>query len=108
MAIRRGGAAGALYARVGAAIRARRGALGLKQDELALRVGLSRASIANVEGGRQAIPLHHLVELAEALGTTASDILKASEARQSVPDRFPADAPATVRDFVLRKLRSAT
>lgn len=80
----------------------------MKQEDLALRVHLSRASIANVEAGRQAIPVHHLVELAGALGAVASDILKAAEAQaldSTAP--LPDDAPRTVRDFV-RSLRGAS
>ncbi|QYU67631.1 helix-turn-helix domain-containing protein [Leptolyngbya sp. 15MV] len=98
VAIRRSGAVGALYARVGEELRRRRRDLRLKQEELALRVHLSRASIANVEAGRQAIPVHHLVELAEALGTVASDILKAAEAQAvDAVEPLPVDAPRTVR-----------
>lgn len=81
--------------------------LGLKQEELALRVPLSRASVANVEAGRQAIPVHHLVELAEALGTAASDILRAAEVKSAdASTQLPADAPRPVREFV-RSLRGA-
>lgn len=81
--------------------------LGLKQEDIALRVQLSRASIANVEGGRQAIPVHHLVELAEALETAASDILRAVEEKSvDATVQLPADTPRPVREFV-RSLRGA-
>jgi transcriptional regulator with XRE-family HTH domain len=107
MATRRSGPAGAFYARMGGELRRRRTALGLKQEDLALRVQLSRASIANVEGGRQAIPVHHLVELAEALETAASDILRAAEAKSDgAAVQLPAETPKPVREFV-RNLRGA-
>lgn len=81
--------------------------LGLKQEDLALRVPLSRASIANVEAGRQAVPLHHLMELAEALGAAASDILRAAEVKGvDAATQLPVDAPRPVREFV-RSLRGA-
>lgn len=108
MAVRRSGATGLFYARLGAELKRRRSHLGLKQDELALRVHLSRASIANVEGGRQAIPVHHLVELAEALEARASDILKAAEvSRVDGVAPLPGDTPRIVRDFV-RNLRGVS
>ena len=47
----------------------------LTQEELADLVGLSRASIANLEAGRQRVPLHHLFGIAEALGTSVADLL---------------------------------
>lgn len=102
---RREGRVGNLYEVVGAELRARRAACGLKQDELALRVGMSRASVANIEGGRQAISLHHLTDLAEALGTTASSVLRAAETRRTKPDSMPADLPPAVQTFIKTKIR---
>ncbi len=37
------------------------------QDQLAKQVGISRASLANIEAGRQQVLVHHLFGLAEAL-----------------------------------------
>ena len=102
---RREGNAGKLYEAVGAELRAQRAARGLKQEDLALRVGISRASVANIEGGRQAISLHHLSDLAEALGTTASSVLRAAEARRSKPDSVPADLPPAVQAFIKTNVR---
>lgn len=44
-----------------------RKSLGLTQDHLAKQVGISRASLANIEGGRQQVLVHHLLSLAEGL-----------------------------------------
>lgn len=54
--------------RIGARIRAVRSGCGLTQRVVAERTGLSRASIANVEAGRQNLRLRQLVALAAALG----------------------------------------
>jgi transcriptional regulator with XRE-family HTH domain len=47
----------------------------LTQQELANRVGLSRAAVANIELGRQRVALHMLLRFAEALGRAPSDLL---------------------------------
>ena len=65
-----------IYKAVGRAVSARRKALDLTQAQLASRVMMSRASIANIEGGRQNILLHHVYALATALNfTKVADLL---------------------------------
>jgi transcriptional regulator with XRE-family HTH domain len=54
--------------RIGARVRALRATSGLTQRAVAERTGLSRASIANVEAGRQNLRLRQLGALAAALG----------------------------------------
>lgn len=56
-----------VYQRVGRAVRKRRKELGKSQQWLADRAGMSRASIANIETGRQQIMLHQLNDLQKAL-----------------------------------------
>lgn len=51
----------------GKAVALRREELELTQAELAGLVGMSRASIANIEKGRQNVLLHHAYDLAAAL-----------------------------------------
>lgn len=54
----------------------RRKALALTQAQLANKVKMSRASIANIESGRQNVLLHHVYALAVALGfAKVSDLL---------------------------------
>jgi transcriptional regulator with XRE-family HTH domain len=53
---------------IGARVRALRAGSGLTQRVVAERTGLSRASIANVEAGRQNLRLRQLAALAAALG----------------------------------------
>lgn len=56
-----------LYKAFGNAVSTRRKALSLTQGQLAIKVKMSRASIANIESGRQNILLHHVYALASAL-----------------------------------------
>lgn len=56
-----------VYRAFGNAVSTRRKALGLTQAQLASKVKMSRASIANIESGRQNVLLHHVYTLAAAL-----------------------------------------
>ncbi|KJC41502.1 XRE family transcriptional regulator [Bradyrhizobium sp. LTSP885] len=59
-----------IYKGFGNAVSTRRKALGLTQAQLAGKVKMSRASIANIESGRQNVLLHHVYALAAALEFT--------------------------------------
>ena len=56
-----------VYRAFGNAVSTRRKAIALTQAQLASKVNMSRASIANIESGRQNILLHHVYALAAAL-----------------------------------------
>ena len=56
-----------LYCRLGRAVASRRAALDLTQSDIAEKLGLSRASLANLENGRQRIMVHQLFALVNAL-----------------------------------------
>ena len=56
-----------IYVVLGKQIAARRRALRMTQSDLAEQVKMSRASVANIERGRQSVLLHHLYRFAEAL-----------------------------------------
>ena len=56
-----------LYRTLGANIAARRRALNKTQAEIATALGLSRASLANIERGRQKVLLHQIYRLASSL-----------------------------------------
>jgi DNA-binding XRE family transcriptional regulator len=53
-----------------------RNTLGWSQTRLAEKVGLSRASIANIEGGRQKVDLDNLETFCIALGVTPHHFMK--------------------------------
>lgn len=77
------------YLAFGQAVSIRREQLKMTQAGLAARVGLSRASIANIEAGRQSVLLHHACNIAAALGFA------------SVADLLPRGGSATLEDQVL-------
>jgi transcriptional regulator with XRE-family HTH domain len=72
----------------GRAVALRRDELNLTQAALARRVGISRASIANIEKGRQNVLLHHVYDLAEALKMPKPGDLLPARAKPSVTPAF--------------------
>lgn len=64
-----------LLRRVGAAIRARRVAMGLSQDGYADRIGMHRAYYAAIERGERNVTLTTLHRVAGGLGTTMGVVL---------------------------------
>jgi transcriptional regulator with XRE-family HTH domain len=65
----------ALYKAIGKLVSVRRDRLDLNQEELARRVGVSRATLASIETGRQGVLVHQLYELAKQLDLPSSDLL---------------------------------
>ena len=63
------------YKSLGELIRRRRLDAKLTQRELANRVGLTRASITQIEHGRQKVLIHTLYVIAEALGVNPNALL---------------------------------
>jgi transcriptional regulator with XRE-family HTH domain len=57
-----------VYRALGANAARRRRELGLTQAAVAASIGLTRASLANIETGRQQVMLHQVYLLADALG----------------------------------------
>lgn len=74
--------AGHIYQSLGARIRDLRKSLRQTQDQLAKQIGISRASLANIEAGRQQVLVHHLFALASALQLDSpAQLLLAPQAR---------------------------
>lgn len=65
-----------VYRQLGAKIESIRTTLGWKQDDLAKKVGLTRTSIVNIEGGRQRILLHDVERFAKAFQVEAKILLR--------------------------------
>jgi transcriptional regulator with XRE-family HTH domain len=63
------------YAVLGRRIRTSREFQRMTQDELAEKAGYSRPALVNIEQGRQAIPVHRLAQIAQALDTKPEHLL---------------------------------
>jgi transcriptional regulator with XRE-family HTH domain len=64
-----------LYEELGARIKAGRLSLGFKQAAFASLLKISRASLVNIEQGRQHPPLHNIYEIARVLKIPLGDLL---------------------------------
>lgn len=77
----------AIYRVVGEQVADRRISLGLTQEQLANMTDgrLSRSAIANIERGRQRVAVHHLLDLAEALGVKPEVLLPPADTIPPIP-----------------------
>ena len=66
---------GKFYLELGSAIREARKNIEYSQEYVSLKVGKSRASIVNIEKGRQHPPPHLIWELAELLKVKVSELI---------------------------------
>lgn len=64
-----------VYQQIGGIIRALRRRADKAQGTLASQLGISRATLANIETGRQRILVHQLYAIAQALEVSLSDLL---------------------------------
>jgi len=99
-----------VYKEFGSRLREAREAAGLRQETVAERVGLSRASIANIEGARQRFPLHVAYALAEAVNVPVSELLpreRPAPDESHVPDRLLRSVSAPEREWVRSLLAEA-
>lgn len=77
---------------IGNKIQSRRKAMGLSQEELAQRTGVSRQSVTKWETGQSAPDLDRLVQLADLLGVSLDYLLRAD---MESPDAEPLPGPET-------------
>jgi transcriptional regulator with XRE-family HTH domain len=97
-----------IYTEIGDIVRRRRKKLGKTQAELAPKLGLSRASVANIETGRQSLLVHQLYALAEALELSPQDLLPASSsAPSSGVLKFSGDVSDRQKDQLSRLIADA-
>lgn len=98
-----------LYKEMGRIIAGRRGLLGLRQADVAQEMGISRASLANIEVGRQRVLVHQLFELAIALRVEPKELLPMVSPRQearAMPIADNSGLTASQRSQVERLLNS--
>jgi transcriptional regulator with XRE-family HTH domain len=87
-----------LYGEVGRKLRQARVTQGLSQEKLAQQLGISRASVVNIEAGRQRAPLHLLWQFSESLATDLSLLIPRRE-ELSPAAKETALAPAMVKQI---------
>ena len=77
-----------IYRQLGQNVARVRGELRKTQAEIAAQIGLTRASLANIETGRQKVLMHHVFRLANAL--------ECKSVLDLMPEtfEFPEDVPA--------------
>lgn len=91
-----------LYPTIGVLIREYRERRGLTQHQVADALNLTRSSIANIEAGRQRLPLHTWVAMCQTLGADPADVI--SRAIQAVgPGVAPLAAGPDKRTADLRR-----
>ncbi len=93
-----------LYRLFGSRVRALREEKNVTQDELAKRVELSRASITNIERGRQRVLLHQMVGIAQALDADPTQLIPKPEPK---PAALRADVARVVATLKAETERSS-
>ena len=85
-----------LYRLIGSRIRAarQRAVPSVSQTRLADGLGVSRASIVNIEAGKQRPPIHLLWKIADALGVDAVSLLPSSSEYKDGDEPFRLDREA--------------
>jgi transcriptional regulator with XRE-family HTH domain len=87
-----------IYRHIGLTIKERRKKLGLKQEALAGKLGISRGALANIETGRQSVLVHQLYRLARALELTPFDLLPQPESVVALVDRAELPLPPDLKE----------
>ncbi len=65
--------------RLGQAVRLKRQELGVSQDDFAEKCGLHRTYIGSIERGERNVSLRNIVVIANAIGVSASELLRLSK-----------------------------
>ena len=97
-----------LYNLIGEGVKQQRIRVGMTQVQLADAVGVLRTSIANIEAGRQKLPLHLLYKLCMELGVEVADILPnntvVSQPTTINTDGAPTEVPPKAAEFLKQLL----
>lgn len=102
----------ALYRHIGTTIKQKRKQLGWTQEQLANQMATSRASLANIETGRQNVLVHQLYNFAAVLDLRIEDLLPPVDKANSVssPSDFPlpSDLSRVQKEQLTRLLNDAS
>ena len=100
--------ANTVYLQIGRRIRSAREARGATQDVLASRADLTRASVSNIEAGRQRVTVHALLNMAAALEVDPASLLPDHEAtpRSDVDELIDRGVQPEEAEKIARLLRS--
>lgn len=100
-----------VYRTIGAIVRSKRRQLEWTQAKLAQHLRVSRATLANIETGRQRILAHQLYVFAAVLGARPEDFLPPSSVN-SLPSRARVPIPENLkpeqREQILQLIEAAT
>ncbi len=89
-----------IYDYIGGRIRTEREQVDLSQEDLALRIGLTRTSISNIEHGRQKIQIHTLYEIAKVLNVPPISLLPPPENEAEVEEKYLKRLASSEREWV--------
>jgi transcriptional regulator with XRE-family HTH domain len=67
--------------RFGLAVKKRRNALGISQEELAMRIGADQAYVSRIEAGQMNVTLETAEQIAIAIEVDVGDLLRPSSSR---------------------------
>lgn len=93
------------YRQFGQNLRKARRDAGLSQADLALAITLTRASVSNIEKGRQGISLYTFGKMLRVLNVPPSQLLPATHAPSTLLHPGLTDLAQRDQDFVKRGLR---
>lgn len=94
-----------VYLVFGRRLRKLRDQRGMAQHELALLSGLTRASIANIESGRQRVLLHQILQFSGALQVEISDLVPT---KSEVELELENDSRASITNYLQRLSEAIT
>lgn len=85
---------------LGDRIRGRRQELGWTQDQLAVKAGISKGFLSDVENGKRSVSAGNLQELAQALGLSLDYLMKGDDSSGPVKE---IQIPASLSEFASRE-----
>jgi len=96
-----------LYRESGRLVAGKRKQLKLTQSALAKQLHMSRASIANIEAGKQRMQLHLLFKLAKELKASPYDLVPSMAAVTSLHDEHVDKSSRMSDELLIRRLLSS-